>query len=182
MRHLPDWQSSSRPASTSEIEVRHPTKADASAIWRFVRESDILDTNSCYAYLLLCQDFARTCVVAVDDGRLVGFTLGYVPPQRPDVAFVWQVAVSPEARGRGLGRQLLREWLSTEGCRHARFLEATVTPSNGPSRRLFRSLANELDAEFTVRPGFAGADFGDSSHEREDLIRIGPIRRSHGAI
>lgn len=167
------------------VAIRHVEIADAAAMWRMVRDCDVLDTNSCYAYLLLCRDFSATSLVATDGDRLLGFVTAYLPPERPDVAFVWQIAAAPEARGRGVGRSLLRSLLRAPACRGVRFLEATVAPSNVASERLFRSIASELNSPFHVSPGFASDDFrsgADSpaandalAHEPENLVRIGPL-------
>ena len=65
--------------------------------------TETLDVNSTYAYLLMATDFAETSIVVVGvDGAVCGFITGYRPPRRPDTLFVWQVAVAPDAQGRGL--------------------------------------------------------------------------------
>lgn len=152
--------------------MRTPSTSDAASIWQLVRQSGVLDENSLYAYLLLTTHFAETCVVAVERGELLGFVTGYVPPIRPDALFVWQVAVAQEARGRGLGKKMLRHLVERVG---RPFLEATVTPSNSASQRLFASLASEFGAALKESSGFSSADFGGQGHEEERLIRIGPF-------
>jgi L-2,4-diaminobutyric acid acetyltransferase len=59
------------------------------------------------------------------------------------------------------------------GCR---FLETTITPSNEASRRLFLSLARDLEARCRVTSFFSEEDFGGENHEAEDLFRIGPLQ------
>jgi L-2,4-diaminobutyric acid acetyltransferase len=93
----------------------------------------------------LCRDFAETCVAAERDNRLVGFVTAYRPPRRPDAIFIWQIGVDLSVRRQGLGRQMLHYLLSLPACREIAFLEATVTPSNTASRRLFQSFAQELN-------------------------------------
>jgi L-2,4-diaminobutyric acid acetyltransferase len=56
-----------------------------------------------------------------------------------------------------------------------RFVEATVSPSNLPSRRLFESLAARLGSTAAHEIGFTGSDFPERDHEPEPLVRIGPI-------
>lgn len=162
------------------VEIRHASIPDAAKIWQLVCNCDVLDANSCYAYLLICRDFSATSLVAFTQNELLGFVAAYVPPSRPDVVFVWQIGTAPAARKRGVAKTLLRSLLRTPACRHVRFLEATVTPSNTASARLFRSIADELKVEFHLAPGFHSDDFGSSEdgtvqHEPEDLVRIGPI-------
>ena len=65
--------------------------------------------------------------------------------------------------------------LERESCRGVTHLEATVTPTNEPSMRLFRSLARRLSTQFTVQPCFGEELFPDGGHEEEQRIRVGPI-------
>lgn len=162
----------------SDYELRCPQIADAVQLWRLVRESPFLDPNSCYTYLLLCSDFADTCVVACDGTELGGFVTAYRPPRRPDVIFVWQIGVAASARRRGLGKRLLRHLVCIPGCRGVRFLEATVTRSNEPSRRLFEAFAADLAVPLEQRRGFRDEDFGPAGHETEELLSIGPLVRT----
>ena len=158
--------------------LRHPAVADAPAMLELVEQSGVLDRKSCYLYLLLCRDFAETCLVAEDNQGLLGFVTGYVPPQQPKTLFVWQIAVAARARQQGLARRLLQHLLHTPAGQQAEFLEATVAPSNSPSQRLFESLARTLGVSCKIFPGFAATDFGDAStHEAEPILRIGPFRK-----
>lgn len=156
--------------------IRPAELADGVAIWQLVSESDTLDTNSCYTYLLLCSDFADTCLVSYDGDRLAGFVAGYIPPPRDDTVFVWQIGVSASYRGEGLGRQLLSRFVDRAIASGVRYLEATVTPSNTASERLFRSLAQSRGWELTVTRRFEAHHFAGLQHEQELLFRIGPLK------
>ncbi len=152
-----------------------PRVKDGADIHRLVARCAPLDLNSTYAYLLLCRDFADTCVRAERAGRTVGFVSAYRPPARGDVIFVWQVAVAGEMRGQGLATRMLDELLARPAVRACRYLETTVSPSNEPSLKLFHRLARELHAPADYLAMFEEADFGDERHESETLIRIGPF-------
>ena len=164
-----------RVRAASGVVVGVPRVRDGAAIHQLVEACKPLDLNSTYAYLLLCEHFAETCVRAEREGRTVGFISAYRPPRRDEVVFVWQVAVAEEMRGRGLARSMLRDLLARPAMRGCRYLETTVSPSNEPSRRLFHGLAGELGAPVTERVLFGEQDFGKAHHERETLIRIGPF-------
>jgi len=166
------------PRAVEGVALRAPRVRDGAAIHRLVNACKPLDLNSTYAYLLLCEHFAETCVLAERTGRTVGFVSAYLPPQRGDVVFVWQVAVAEEMRGQSLAHTMLFDLLSRPALRGCRYLETTVSPSNEPSRRLFCRLARELRAPVAERVLFGEDDFGKEDHECETLIRIGPFAQA----
>lgn len=144
-------------------------------MWHLAGASGTLDRNSSYAYLMACLNFPETCViVSENNGCVKGFVVGYVVPVRPDAFFVWQIAVDPESRGRGIGREMLDAVLARDACRDVRYLEATVVPSNPASVGLFEGFAARHDAACEQRACFSSDDFPDK-HEPEVLLRIGPL-------
>lgn len=162
------------------VRLRPPRMEDGAAIWRLLRESPVLDLNSAYLYLMMCRNFASTCVVADRAGALYGFATAYLLPARPDTLFLWQIGVSPDARGQGLASRMLMELLQRDACTAVTHLETTVSPSNAPSRALFRGLARRLDTQLQELPGIAASLFphegAEDGHEDEPLLRIGPFR------
>lgn len=141
-------------------------------MWRLARDSGTLDENSSYAYLLFSRDFARTCRIALLDGRLVGFVMGYLRPEAPDRYFVWQIAVDEKARGRSIGGRLLDD--VTVALPNVSICETTITEDNHLSRRLFESFANRNGATISSSPLFEAGDFPDD-HESEYLFVIDGI-------
>jgi len=161
------------PRGDSDIVIRPPERCDGAAVWRLARDSGSLDLNSQYAYLLWCDRFSDTSVVVDVDGELAGFVCGFRPQDEPEVLFVWQVVVGDAHRGKGLARGMVMALLQPgEGFR---FVEATVTPSNSASQRLFRSLAELLGCPREESPYLQAADFPEGDHEPEILFRIGPF-------
>jgi diaminobutyrate acetyltransferase len=142
-------------------------------MWRIARDSQVLDLNSSYSYLLWCRDFARTSVVATVDGAVGGFVTGYVRPDRPDTVMVWQVAVDAAHRGRGLARRMLDALADRLAEQSVRSLETTITPDNEASIRLFSSFAEGRAARLVREPVFPAELFPDG-HDAEVLFRIGP--------
>lgn len=168
--------SAAQPASALRYQLRPPRRNDGAAIHQLVSECPPLDLNSLYAYLLLCEHHAHTCVVAESPGgRIDGFVSAYLLPIRPDVLFVWQVAVHSRARGHRLGRAMLGHILERQECRHVRHLETTVGPDNQASRRTFAGLAGERGAHVSEQPFFDRQAFGGADHDDEMLLRIGPF-------
>ncbi|MGW1882004.1 diaminobutyrate acetyltransferase [Streptomyces sp. NPDC001970] len=162
---------------TTALSIDSPRVEDGAAIWRIARDSEVLDLNSSYSYLLWCRDFAATSVVARGtDGEPVAFVTGYIRPERPQTLVVWQVAVDAAHRGRGLAGTLLdalTHRVTSE--RGVRAVETTVTPDNTASDRLFTSYASRRGASLEREVLFDGGLFPDGAHQPEVLYRIGPI-------
>ncbi len=159
----------------SGVTLAQPLVSHGADIHRLIEACPPLDGNSTYLYLLLCEHFAGTCVRATRDGNTVGFVSAYCPPGRADVVFVWQVAVAAEMRGQGLAHAMLLDLLARDALKPCRYLETTVSPSNGPSKAMFDALAKMLRAPLSEKPLFLETHFGREAHESETLIRIGPF-------
>lgn len=161
--------------SAGRLEIGAPVVAEGSALHRITRESETLDVNSCYAYLLWCRDFADTSVVARRDESVVGFITGYIRPDASDTLFVWQVAVDSAQRGGGVATQMLDHLLRRVSAQGVYYLETTITPDNTASINLFTALARDAEASVQRSPLFT-SDLLGAEHEPEELYRIGPVR------
>lgn len=166
-----------RRTDRGSVEFIPPTIEHGADIHALIRACRPLDVNSTYAYLLLAHHFAETCVLALEEGRVVGFVSAYVPPRQNDTLFVWQVAVHPDARGRGLGRQMLLALLARESLSHITRLETTVSPGNEASRAMFRAVARAVGASLEERTFFTPEMFGSEGHDEERLLVIGPFKK-----
>ncbi|WP_019122701.1 diaminobutyrate acetyltransferase [Brevibacillus massiliensis] len=162
----------------TRVTIRKASAKDGAAMWRLVAESRVLDPNSPYAYLMAGNYFSETCVVAEWEEQLIGFVTAFCLPDEPDTLFVWQIGVSEGHRGQGIGSSMLRELLARDACRHVRYLEATVTSSNEPSKALFRRLAAEMGTACEVKPCFPASLFPGQDHEAEWTYRIGPLHKA----
>lgn len=158
-----------------ELVLRPPRRQDGAAIHALVAACPPLDLNSRYAYLLLCQQNANTCVIAEHNGVAVGAITAYFLPLQSDTLFVWQVAVASHMRGQRLGTRMLQHLLQRCMQSHPlRWIETTISPSNHPSQKLFTGFARRHGIAFSSAIYFEAEDFGGSDHEEECLYRIGP--------
>ncbi|MFJ4836549.1 diaminobutyrate acetyltransferase [Streptomyces sp. NPDC088746] len=164
-------------ARSEFLRIDTPRVEDGAAIWRIARDSEVLDLNSSYSYLLWCRDFAATSVVARDEnGDPIAFVTGYIRPDRPETLVVWQVAVDQAHRGKGLAATLLDALTSRVASDQGlASVETTVTPDNTASDRLFTSFAQRHDVPLEREVLFEGALFPEGSHLPEVLYRIGPF-------
>lgn len=165
------------PDGDDEITYRFPNASDGADVWQLVRSCKPLDENSLYCNLLQCDHFAGTSIIAERrDGVIVGWISGYLIPDEPDTLFIWQVAVHPSQRGRGLAATMLDRLLQEQISRGVRFIETTVSPDNQGSRALFNALARRRGAVLSETPMFDRSLFGGQSHEDEPLLRLGPFQ------
>jgi L-2,4-diaminobutyric acid acetyltransferase len=167
--------SGSQGATTSQITLGAPTPEDGPAVHALVRSCPPLDENSAYCNALQCTHFAATSVLARRDGAPAGWVSAYRKPDAPDTLFVWQVAVSPDARGLGLGSRMLEALLGRAACRGVRRLETTITGSNAASWALFRRFAERIGAPMTRQPWLLEGAHLPSGAPTEHLVAIGPF-------
>lgn len=158
-------------------KFRKPTKEDGADVRHLIKDTGILDLNSSYSYLMWCEFFDETTVVVEQDEDIVGFVSGFIQPAKSDTLFIWQVAVDEAARGNGLGTKMILHLLERKACKNVRYIEATFSPSNIPSQRLFQGLAEKLNMHCQVSEGFTTEDFPEDTHEDERVFRIGPFAK-----
>ena len=145
-------------------------------VFRLIGSCPPLDTNSSYCNLLQCSHFANTSVAAERDGELMGFISGYAVPERPDTLFVWQVAVSEQARGVGLASRMLTHILARPRYEQFCYLETTITEDNQASWALFKRFAKTQKADFQHATWMDKDLHFAGQHDSEVLVRIGPFK------
>jgi len=162
--------------SKIEITYSEPQANEGKKVFDLVKHCPPLDVNSEYLYLLTCDHFANTSIVAKDGSKIVGFISAYMIPTKPDTVFIWQVAVDQNYRGKGISSKMIQGILDRPACKPAKFLEATVTPSNESSKKMFEAAAKHLNCDITTSPYYT-EEYFTKDHEPEDLIRIGPFTK-----
>lgn len=157
--------------SDVEPDIRIPSMEDGRHFWELARDSQVLDLNSSYSYLLWCRDFAETSAIATVGDDPAGFVTGYTRPESPETLMIWQVAVSDRHRGRGLASKMLEELVDWTG---AERLETTITADNAASNRLFETFAERRGASCKRKPLFT-EDLYPDPHDTEYLYEISPL-------
>jgi ribosomal protein S18 acetylase RimI-like enzyme len=151
------------------ITFRRPSEADYPAIvkviddWWGGRQLDHLLPR------LWLQHFTGTSWLAeTGEGRLAGFLIGFLSPDKPDVAYCHLIATNPNLRRRGLGRALYERFFddARSGGRHT--VTAITWPANHGSIGFHRALGFEIQRgpgtqNLYGTPAQAGYDL-----ERED--------------
>lgn len=170
-----EQQAPSRAGEATALTFRHPVSDDGKKIWDLIASCPPLDQNSLYCNLLQCTHFASTCMLAEREGALAGWISAYRPPQEPATLFVWQVAVSENARGLGLGKALIGALLASEGARGVTRIKTTITEDNAASWALFNGAASALKTAIEHRALFERDRHFGGRHDTEFLVTIGPF-------
>lgn len=165
--------------SKQQLELRVPSPRDGASVSRLIAQCPPLDTNSMYCNLLQCTHFADTSVAAVQSDstgeKMMGFISGYLIPERRNTLFIWQVAVSEAARGRGLALNMLRHILDRLQCSDVSYLETSITETNLASWALFESLSKKLHTTLVKSTMFDRDSHFAGDHDTEYLVRLGPF-------
>jgi len=126
---------------TDELRFRRPVESDHPGI---VGEVDEWWAGRSLHQLLprlWFQHFTGTSWVAEDgSGRIVGFLVGFISPDRPDEAYIHMVGTSPNHRRSGLGRALYERFFDDVRARGARRVTAVTWPGNRISVGFHRAL------------------------------------------
>ena len=93
-------------------------------------------------------------LVAEDEGRAAGIAWGRIDPAAPETAHLYQMWVTPEARGRGCGAMLLDAVIQWARGKDAKQLLLDVTCGPSPANRLYaRAGFRPAGEPEPIRPG-----------------------------
>ncbi|WP_242456882.1 diaminobutyrate acetyltransferase [Vibrio coralliilyticus] len=149
-----------------------PSADDGDDIFNLIAECPPLDTNSSYCNFLQSTHFRQTCLIARHESEVSGFISGYLKPEEPNTLFVWQVAVSPKHRGKGLAHQMLRALLSREVLQGVRAIETTITLDNEASWALFKKIDAQNGNQGSISTFLDQMTHFKGKHDTEYLYRI----------
>ncbi|KUO22269.1 GNAT family N-acetyltransferase [Streptomyces dysideae] len=146
-------------------QAYYADRADRPLTMRAAEESDLPELvrvdrevfpEEPYPYFVLRQffDLHADRLLVLDDGdTLHGYVL-FVTTSDHYTSWVMSLAVSPDQRGRGLGRRLMLEVLRRLRAEGVREVRLTVEPTNAAAIMLYRSLG--FSSEDQVRKDYFG--------------------------
>lgn len=156
--------------SQHDLTLRHPSLTDGTAVFDLVDDCKPLDLNSHYLYLLQCSHFSQNCVVAFSNNKLLGWLSSYLHPDHSETLFLWQLAVSKQARGFGLAKKMI-DWIVAQQKGIAK-IHTSITADNEASWAVFRSVAKHWGVELTQHNWFDGQAHFSGRHDSEFLVEI----------
>lgn len=161
--------------SKQNIQIKNPDSDYGYQISELIKNSPPLDLNSTYLYFIQSHYFNKTCAIAVNEvDKVIGFVSGFQDPRKKDTLFIWQVAISKDARGNGLASKLIHFILQEHP--HMQFIETTITKDNTSSISLFNKISQELNTNIIEEPFLDKTKHFLNQHDSENLFRIGPFK------
>ncbi|PYI50555.1 GNAT family N-acetyltransferase [Paenibacillus flagellatus] len=88
------------------------------------------------------EHFQDTCLLAEEDGKIIGFVMGFLSQSKPNEAYIRIVMVAPSRRGKGVGQALYKEFFKRVGAAGRSIVRCVTAP------------ANKNSIEFHTRMGF----------------------------
>ena len=77
-----------------KFKIRNVLLKDIREVYKLlVANRPYVGLNSRYTYFLLAKDFSDTCVVVEQNNKIIAFSSGYIPPDKPETFFNWEIVV-----------------------------------------------------------------------------------------
>jgi ribosomal protein S18 acetylase RimI-like enzyme len=158
-------------AALGEVRFRRPNEADHPVVVAVVDEWWGGRRMRALLPRLWFQHFSGTSWIAEsEDGRLLGFLVGFISPDQPDLAYVHMIGTNPNRRKRGLGRALYERFFADARERGARRVVAVTWPGNQVSVHFHRAMGFEpADGPGTQRL-YGTSSYADYDAEGEDRV------------
>ncbi|HHI00122.1 MAG TPA: ribosomal-protein-alanine N-acetyltransferase [Thermococcus litoralis] len=121
----------------SLITIRPATLFDLSEIMRIERQS-FREQYPRGLFLMFLEANPETFLVAEYNGRIVGYVMGYLRPDRE--GHIMSIAVDPLYRGNGIGKALMEVVIDRLIKRGARYIGLEVRVSNERAIKLYEKL------------------------------------------
>lgn len=156
---------------TDDLVFRRPVEADHPRVVAVI--DDWWGGRKMRAMLprLWFQHFAaRSWIAETGDGQLMGFLVGFLSPDRPEVAYVHFVGTNPNRRKRGLGRALYERFFADVQAAGATRVTAVTWPGNQVSVRFHRAMGFAPDDGPGTQNLYGTAAYADYDGEGEDRV------------
>lgn len=89
---------------------------------------------------LFFQHFSTSSFIAIADGKMIGFLIGFLSQSDPTVAYVHFVGVDPAQRGAGTGRALYEHFFAIARGAGRHSVHAITSSTNTGSQEFHRAM------------------------------------------
>ncbi len=122
------------------MEIRKATQEDFLRVYRLTAVCLPDENYPEHIYKIILRYFGDYCLIAEEDGMLIGLIMGIVLPDSPRTYFLWQICVIPSHQGKGIGEKMVREIENQLRKQGFKRIELTIDPDNVESQKLFKKM------------------------------------------
>jgi GNAT superfamily N-acetyltransferase len=153
------------------LRFRHPTEADHRPIVDQVDEWWGGQRVHHQLPRFWFQHFTGSSWIAeTADGRLAGFLVGFVSPDRPGEAYVHLMGVNPNHRRAGIGRALYERYFDEARARGVTRVSAVAGPDNRAAVAFHVAVGFEVVSGHGTRPIHGVPALPDYDGDRDDRV------------
>ena len=124
---------------------REAMRSDLATIAEIERSCFPHDALPMIAFVQYFDLFGATFLVEEREGAIDGFVIAGAAASAAHEAWILDVAVAPDARGRGTASRLIEAALQKLSAARARVVRATIAPENDRSLALFTRAGFEIE-------------------------------------
>ena len=128
------------------VKISNPGKREFSKIYELTGKIDGLVQHEEHVFKIMIDHFGDSFFIAEEidedsgEEKLMGYMMGFVSQKMHGLLFVWQIGVSPDAQGKGIGKALLQRTIEYARFSNCKGVIATVETDNIASQKLFEKL------------------------------------------
>jgi GNAT superfamily N-acetyltransferase len=156
-----------------DVRYRRPTEADYAKVvrgiddWWGERHVDVLLPR------LWLQHFTGTSWLAeAADGRLAGFLVGFLSPDRADEACCHLIGTNPSLRRQGIGRELYKRFFADARAAERQRVVAVTWPANRVAVAFHVALGFEPERGPGTQNLYGARAYPAYDFEREDRTKL----------
>lgn len=152
--------------------IRHLTKSDFDYLLTVIDNWWGWPTSFKFHPVYLYQ-FGNTAFVMEDNGKVVGFLVGFISQTDPQEAYIHLVATEPQFRNKGIGRALYKHFFAEVLARGCCRVRAITMPINRESIAFHKQLGFRIweDCAFEVEGVKAIKNYSGPGQHRVVLIK-----------
>lgn len=132
------------------IKIDTHKGTDFLKIHKLAGEIDGIVQHPGHVYKIMADHFGDTFFIAREDNEIdiLGFMMGFMSRKMKGDLFIWQIAVSEKAQGKGLGSKLLQHTIDyAKKLSDCNAVIATVETYNTASQKLFEKFGFTIDSQ-----------------------------------
>jgi ribosomal protein S18 acetylase RimI-like enzyme len=130
----------------NDFRIQQCSESDFFEILSRVEEFWGSGRNRTFHHPIFVREFGNTALVVRDDTKVRGYLFGFISQTEP-AAYVHLVAIDPEARRKGIARELYDHFIEIGRKRGCTKLKAITTVSNKDSIAFHTSLGMKMVGE-----------------------------------